>query len=221
MKQHPRSTILSELGQLKIRAIDIESVTRDILIIQARESILDCMILDAWETYEAGVKIGAVILAACALDVLGRLLTGGKKTKTAGFNQFLEKYMPKYLELEDPYGKFRSSLVHAYSAKEYAFSENCADLHCTKVEQGCYLIDVAIFLSDVKKAAESYLDDLKHDDSLFKELLDAIRDEPLVKPGWILIGDQDRAHKETTQISGTPPDRISGTASYGLERGSV
>lgn len=187
--------------------------TKDQAIELAKESLLDCMINDMYQAYRAGIKLGAVILAACSLDVLGRLYTGGKASKTAGFNEFLTRYIPQYEKLEDPYGKFRSGLVHAYSTTDYAFSENCAEHHCKKIAHGSYLIDVAVLMADVKEAAERYISDLRSDESVLAKFLQASAKSPLIRPQWILLTDLGSPSAEPLESNQIPPRKISGTTS--------
>lgn len=119
------------------------------------------------------------------MDVLAGLYRGGLgEKKNEAFKIFITKYLPhnqEYLS-HDVWKHMRNGLVHAYSTKKFAYTDEHPERHLQKDSNGLLWIHVRSFIQEVEKAAATYLDDLSREDTLWQRFRDKWLEDPLLRP---------------------------------------
>lgn len=130
---------------------------------QARHSILDMMIDDSSRAFYGKAKVGALILAVCAIDTLGAL-NAGKKASKKTFNDFIDEYMPHAQKYSARIREgMRDRLVHNYSTDGFVYTDGNPRKHLRTYKGDVLWINVESFLRETKKAAKDYFKDLNED----------------------------------------------------------
>jgi hypothetical protein len=113
---------------------------------------------------EKNMSFTVATLVLNAVDFLGSLCAGKRASRTA-FEQFLQKYMPTYQNV-DLYKTYRCGLVHQYFPKDqHGIVWNKPGVHLINVD-GRHVLNAQSLVADLEKAIAAYKTDLNHMDSL-------------------------------------------------------
>ena len=129
---------------------------------------------------QAAALIDALALAYCA-DVRGL----GKSEK---WDAFVRDFFPqpKYAVLVGAYSEFRSTLLHKFAVRGFAFTHGRRHDHLKVQPQGLTLLNRANFVEDVVSAFEAFVARVRAEPELRRRVLRYLDERPPISALWLV-----------------------------------
>lgn len=135
-------------------------------------SLHDMAFLDIQRASDGKSKMGAFILSSCFIEYLAGFRYG-RETNSNDYKNFVKIYLNGKYDAEKLYRDLRCKLVHNYSeGGSYTFIDNHPELHKASTADKKVVLNLENFISDIEDALQTYFNELRTNDTIFKLALD-------------------------------------------------
>ena len=141
------------------------------IITHVKRQIEDWVIGDIHRAIKGGSKVGAFILASCAIDYLASFWSGADSNAKT-YKAFVAHFFDERYEPEDLYKSLRCGLVHNYTIRRsaYLLVDAKSGLHFQKADRTT-ILNLEDFVEDFRRAKDAYFERLDMDPTLKQNLV--------------------------------------------------